>query len=75
MSELCLYYIDEETYKSCSKCEPYFPSRSFCWRKKQGAFKFDTSTKLNEDCKYTFKILQDTVYQDVGTYINDFLSS
>ena len=38
----------EEQYKSCCKCEPYFPSRAFCWRKHSGCFKFDTTEPLNE---------------------------
>lgn len=39
----------EEQYKSSCKCEPYFPSRSFCWRKGSGCFKFDTTETLNEE--------------------------
>ena len=38
----------EEQYKSCCSCSPYFPSRKFCWRKKSGCFKFDTTESLNE---------------------------
>lgn len=38
----------EEQYKSCCSCSPYFPSRKFCWRKKCGCFKFDTTESLNE---------------------------
>lgn len=38
----------EEQYKAKIKCEPYFPTRSFCWRKNSGCFKLDTSEDLNE---------------------------
>ena len=38
----------EEQYKATCLCKPFFPSRSFCWRKKSGSFKFDTSKALNE---------------------------
>lgn len=40
--------FSEEKYKSCSKCEPYFPTRSFCWRKKSGCFKLDTTESIND---------------------------
>lgn len=38
--------LTEEEYKSNNKCV-YFPTRSICWRKKSGAFKFDTTVALN----------------------------
>jgi hypothetical protein len=39
----------EEFYKSGKKCEDYFPSKRITWRKNgQGAFKLDTSVKINE---------------------------
>tara|TARA_E500000178_G_C16981151_1_gene735857 strand:- start:848 stop:1660 length:813 start_codon:yes stop_codon:yes gene_type:complete len=43
----------EEFYKksgldSSEKCLPYFPTRSICWRKQQGAFKLDTTIKIND---------------------------
>tara|TARA_B100000035_G_scaffold311087_1_gene320024 strand:- start:250 stop:1011 length:762 start_codon:yes stop_codon:yes gene_type:complete len=51
----------EEFYKksgedSSNKCSPYFPTKSITWRKKKGAFKLDTSIKINEKNKYTFII-------------------
>lgn len=49
----------EEFYKSNKKCEPYFPSKVITWRKNKGAFKLDTSIKINENNiikGYTFKI-------------------
>jgi len=51
----CIYLtifknFNEEFYKSGSKCEVYFPSKKITWRKNgQGAFKLDTSVKINED--------------------------
>jgi hypothetical protein len=51
----------EEFYKSNSKCEPYFPTKTMFQRKKQGNFKLDTTIKINEDNVkrgYTFKSTQ-----------------
>ncbi len=33
---------------SKNKCKPYFPTKSITWRKKAGAFKLDTTVKINE---------------------------
>lgn len=41
--------FDEEFYKSGKKCDPYFSTKSITWRKKTGAFKLDTTIKINED--------------------------
>ena len=55
----------EEFYKksgvdSSNKCSPYFPTRSVTWRKKQGAFKLDTTININEKNIYTFIIDSET---------------
>jgi len=34
---------------SNNKCEPYFPTKSITWRKKSGAFKLDTTVKINNN--------------------------
>jgi hypothetical protein len=65
--------FSENQYKECVKCDPYFPSRSFCWRKKSGAFKFDTSIKLNEDSILkgnTIKINYGDSFKEIGEFIN-----
>ena len=56
--------FDEKFYKNSGsnskiKCEPYFPSKSICWRKQKGAFKLDTSVKINEANvdKHTYKMM------------------
>jgi hypothetical protein len=49
----------EETYKRGGKCETYFPTKSITWRKGSGAFKLDTTEKINEENilkGHTFKI-------------------
>lgn len=64
----CIYFtifknFNEEFYKSGAKCEPYFPTKSITWRKGTGAFKLDTSVKINEDSiikQNTFRI-DDTI--------------
>lgn len=62
----------EQQYKECVRCEPYFPTRSFCWRKKSGAFKLDTTPKLNEQSilnGHTIKITEDTTFNTIGDFI------
>ena len=66
----------ENKYKKCVKCIPYFPSRSFCWRKKSGAFKFDTTPKLNDqsiDKGNTIKITDKTTYKQIGKFIDNLI--
>ncbi len=65
----------EQQYKDCIKCAPYFQSRSICWRKKTGAFKFDTTIPINEFAANrinpnTLKITDDTSYQEIGQFIS-----
>jgi hypothetical protein len=48
----CIYVtifpnFDENTYKSNKKL-PCFPTKAVTWRKKKGAFKLDTTVKINE---------------------------
>jgi len=74
---ICVYMtifpnFTEEQYKNCVRCEPYFPTRSFCWRKKSGAFKLDTTPKLNEQSilnGHTIKITEDTSFDAIGDFI------
>jgi len=51
--------FSEEFYKSGNKCHPYFPTKSVTWRKGVGAFKLDTTKKINEtniESTHTFKV-------------------
>ena len=65
---LLYFQTFQEFYKksgldSSNKCSPYFPTRSVCWRKKLGAFKLDTTIKINETNQkngYTFIIDSET---------------
>lgn len=79
----CIYITlfknwDEDFYKKSGrdnsfKCVPYFPTRSICWRKKEGNYKLDTTIKINEtNVKngYTLKITGDTTFMDIKDYIN-----
>lgn len=64
ISPKCIYLtifknFTEEFYKKKQKCIPYFPTKSITWRKKTGAFKLDTTIKINEENiinGYSFKI-------------------
>ena len=54
----------EEFYKKSGqlngpKCEPYFPTKKICWRKQMGAFKLDTTIKINDENKNTFRFNPD----------------
>ena len=55
------------------KCIPYFKSRSITWRKQKGAFKLDTTLKINKNNKYTF-IIKDDENTDIKAF-RDFLNS
>ena len=54
VSPNCIYLtifknFTESCYKNRKKCELYFPTKSITRRKGTGAFKLDTSIKINED--------------------------
>jgi hypothetical protein len=73
----CIYLtifknFNEEFYKSGEKCEPYFPTKSITWRKQSGAFKLDTSIKINEENivkNYSFKIDNSICIDDLKRFI------
>jgi len=67
VSPTCIYItifknFSEEFYKSRKKCLEYFPTKTITWRKGTGAFKLDTTVKINEKNVlkgHTFKIYND----------------
>lgn len=66
--------FNEEHYKNKINCEPYFPSKIITWRKNSGAFKLDTSVKINETNivnKYTIKITEITKNIEIKDFINN----
>jgi hypothetical protein len=73
----CIYLtifknFSEDFYKSGKKCEPYFPTKMVTWRKGTGAFKLDTSIKINEENitkGHTFKITDDVNLNELKEYI------
>jgi len=73
----CIYLtifknFTEEFYKSKQKCAPYFPTKKITWRKKSGAFKLDTTIRINElniAKKHTFKIDSDVSFADLKAFI------
>jgi hypothetical protein len=73
----CIYLtifnnFNEEFYKSGKKCEPYFPTKSITWRKGTGAFKLDTTVKINEDNikkENTFKITSAINLDELKSFI------
>jgi hypothetical protein len=76
ISPVCIYLtifpnFNEETYKSKQKL-PYFPTKSITWRKEKGAFKLDTTVKINEANileGHTLKITSTTPNDEVGAFI------
>jgi len=77
ISPECIYItifnnFTEDFYKSGKKCIPYFSSKSITLRKKSGAFKLDTTIKINEDNiinGYTFKITDDVNLTELKNFI------
>jgi hypothetical protein len=81
ISPQCIYLtifknFSEEHYKGGMKCGPYFPSKKTTWRKGTGCFKLDTTVKINEENilrGITFKLTEETDYEDLEEYINDII--
>lgn len=72
----CIYLtifknFDEDTYKSKEKL-PCFPTKSVTWRKEKGAFKLDTSVKINEtsvENGHAIKITPSTTNDTIASFI------
>ena len=65
----------ETTYKSKDKL-PFFPTKKITWRKGKGAFKLDTTVKINElsvKHGHAIKITQDTTNASIASFILDKL--
>jgi hypothetical protein len=77
IAPMCIYLtifknFTEEFYKSSEKCEPYFPTKSVTWRKGTGAFKLDTTVKINEENilkGHTFRIDSIVLLDELKTFI------
>ena len=67
----------EEFYKrsgtECTKCEPYFPSKSVTWRKQKGAFKLDTTVAINDANKFTFKFDDNSINDNFKDFVNSII--
>ena len=78
ISPQCIYLtifknFDEPTYKSKEKL-PCFPTKSVTWRKDKGAFKLDTSVKINEESIVSgnaIKITPSTPNEFVASFIRN----
>ncbi len=76
ISPECIYLtifknFDEATYKSKEKLA-VFPTKAVTWRKEKGAFKLDTSVRINEDGiarGHTVKITPSTPNADIAAFI------
>lgn len=80
ISPECIYLtifknFDEETYKSKQKL-PCFPTKSITWRKGKGAFKLDTSVKINEQSienGHAIKITPDISNEFIASFIRKII--
>ena len=80
ISPECIYLtifknFDENTYKSKEKL-PCFSTKSITWRKKKGAFKLDTSVKINEsniEKGHALKIIPTTSNDVVASFIKKII--
>ena len=76
ISPECIYLtifqnFDEKTYKSKEKL-PCFPTKTITWRKEKGAFKLDTSVKINElsvENGHAIKITPTTSNDTIASFI------
>ena len=76
ISPECIYLtifqnFDEKTYKSKEKL-PCFPTKTITWRKEKGAFKLDTSVKINElsvENGHAIKITPTTSNDAIASFI------
>jgi hypothetical protein len=77
VAPMCIYLtifknFGEEFYKSGAKCYPYFQTKSVTWRKGTGAFKLDTTVKINEENiikGYTFRIDSNIDLNELKTFL------
>ena len=80
ISPTCIYLtifknFDEITYKSKQKL-PCFPTKTITWRKKTGAFKLDTTVKINEQSiknGHAIKITPTTHNEDIASFIRKII--
>lgn len=80
ISPVCIYLtifknFDEKTYKSKEKL-PYFPTKTITWRKEKGAFKLDTSVKINElsvENGHAIKITPTTSNDTIASFIKKII--
>lgn len=76
ISPECIYItifanFDENTYKNKEKL-PCFPTKAITWRKEKGAFKLDTTVKINEvnvEKGHTLKITSATSNDTIAAFI------
>jgi hypothetical protein len=76
----CIYItifanFTEQTYKSKEKL-PCFPTKAITWRKEKGAFKLDTTVKINEanvENGHTLKIMPATSNDTIAAFIKNII--
>jgi hypothetical protein len=77
ISPNCIYLtpfknFTEKQYKGKEKCKYIFTTKTITWRKECGAFKLDSSVKINEENikkNNTFKIVNQTNIDELKKFI------
>ena len=64
----------EEHYKTKKKCSPYFPIKNVTRRNGTGAFKLDTSPKINEVNPNCLKIDDSSTFEEIGAFIHRIIT-
>jgi hypothetical protein len=80
ISPECIYItifanFDENTYKNKEKL-PCFPTKAITWRKEKGAFKLDTTVKINEanvENGHALKIMPATSNDTIAAFIKNII--
>ena len=65
--------FDEKKYKNKNTLIPYFPTKTITWRKNKGAFKLDTTEKINDECVkngYSIKINNIINNEELKNFLN-----
>jgi hypothetical protein len=64
----------EEHYKTKKKCAPFFPIKNVTRRNGTGAFKLDTSPKINEINPNCLKIDDSSTFEEIGAFIHRIIT-
>jgi len=70
--------FEKDHYMNKKRCDPFFPSKTVTRRKNVGAFKLDTTLKINQSNilnGHTMKFTDNTSFEEIGKFINDSIKN